>query len=175
MNIRQLLQQRINLPQIGDVVSWASGNPDNLSRLWDFVCSADRLTSLNALWAMTHLPQSDSEWILSLRDSMINMLLTENDTGKKRMLLQILRAQEYDIDSIRTDFLDFCMSKINSESEPYAIRCFCIYAAFRMCRHFPELLVELEQHLEMLSYQSLSPGLKSALRQTNEKINKLKG
>lgn len=174
MNIEEQLSQRINLPQIKDIVSWASGDPDNLSRLWDFVRSGDRLTSLNALWAMTHLPQSDSEWLLSLRDSMIDLLLAETDTGKKRMLLQLLRAQEYDIDSIRTDFLDFCMSKINSECEPYAIRCFCIYSAFSMCRHYPELLAELEQHLEMLSYQSLSPGLKSALRQTTAKIRKLK-
>lgn len=173
MNIGQLLLQKINLPQIKSVVSWASGSQDNLTMLWHFVRSDDRRTSVNALWVMTHLPEADAEWLLSLRDEMIDMLLTEMDTSKKRMLLQLLREQEYDAYDIRTDFLDYCMSKINSECEPYAVRCFSIYTAFKMCRHFPELLAELDEHLDMMRYQTLSPGLRSALRQTKSKINKL--
>lgn len=132
------------------------------------------MTSVNAIWAMTHLPETNAEWLASLRNDMIDMLLVETDTGKKRMLLQLLRDQEYDADDIRTDFLDYCMSKINSECEPYAIRCFSIYVAYKMCRHFPELLAELEEHLDMMQYQPLSPGLKSALRQTRSKIKRLK-
>lgn len=173
MNIGQLLLQKINLPQIKSVVSWASGSQDNLTMLWHFVRSDDRRTSVNALWVMTHLPEADAEWLLSLRDEMIDMLLTEMGTSKKRMLLQLLREQEYDAYDIRTDFLDYCMSKINSECEPYAVRCFSIYTAFKMCRHFPELLAELDEHLDMMRYQTLSPGLRSALRQTKSKIDKL--
>ena len=56
MNIGQLLLQKINLPQIKSVVSWASGSQDNLTMLWHFVRSDDRRTSVNALWVMTHLP-----------------------------------------------------------------------------------------------------------------------
>lgn len=162
------------MPQIKEMVLWASGNRENLCRLWDFVCSDNMMTSKNALWIMTHLPDSDSEWLLSLRDNMIDKILKENDTGKKRMLLQILRKHEYEADGLRTDFLDFCMSKINSECEPYAIRCFSMYAALKMCRHYPELIEELDGHLDMMQYQHLSPGLKSALRQIKAKIRKLK-
>ncbi len=174
MNVGELLSQRINLPQVNSVVSWASGSWENLTMLWNFVRSDDRRTGVNALWAMTHLPETDAEWLLYLRDEMIDTLLAETDTGKKRMLLQLLREQEYAADDIRTDFLDYCMSKINSECEPYAVRCFSIYAAYKMCRHFPELIAELEEHLDMMQYQTLSPGLKSALRQTKSKITKLK-
>ena len=174
MNIGELLSQKINLPQIKSVVSWASGSGDNLNMLWCFARSDDRRTSVNALWVMTHLPETDAEWLLSLRDEMIDILLTETDTGKKRMLLHLLREQEYAVGDIRTDFLDYCMSKINSECESYAVRGYCIYAAYKMSRHFPELLSELEGHLYMMQYQPLSPGLKSALRQTKSKISKLK-
>lgn len=174
MNIEELLSKRIYMPEIKNVVSWASGSRENISMLWSLVQSIDRMTSVNALWSMTHLPASDAECLMSLRNEMIDMLLAETDTGKKRMLLQLLRDQEYDADDIRTDFLDYCMSKINSECEPYAIRCFSIYTAYKMCRHFPELLAELEEHLDMMQYQPLSPGLKSALRQTKSKIKKLK-
>jgi len=174
MNLEEILNRRINLPEIKSVVTWASENPQNRSRLWTLAQSQETRISLNALWIMTHLIPSEMEWLASLRDDMIDMLLQEKDTGKKRLLLKLLREQDYEAVDIRTDFLDFCLSKINSECEPYAIRCFALYAAFKMCRHFPELLNELEQHLQLMSYQQLSPGLKSALRQTNPKIKKLK-
>lgn len=174
MNIEELLSQRINMPQVNDIVAWASRNNENLNCLWASANSDDRRTSTNSLWVMTHLPDGDKDWVRSLRGSMIDRLLAETDTGKKRMLLQLLRDMEYEADDARTDFLVFCLSKINSECEPYAIRCFSIYTAFKMCRHYPELLSELESHLEMMSYQALSPGLKSALRQTKAQIKKLK-
>ena len=44
-----------------------------------------------------------------------------------------------------------------------------------MCRHFPELLAELQEHLDMMQYQVLSPGLRSALHQTKYNIAKLNG
>ena len=174
MYIEELLSQKTNLLQIKSVVSWVSGSRENLAMLWRFARSDDRQTSVNALWAITHLPDTDVECLVSLRNEMIDMLLAETDTGKKRMLLQILREQEYTAYDIRTDFLDYCLSKINSECEPYAVRGYSIYAAYKMCRHFPELLAELEEHLDMMQYQPLSPGLKSALSQTKSKITKLR-
>lgn len=174
MNIEELLSQRINMSQIKGLVSWASGDREKLCQLWSMAGSDDRRTSVNSLWIMTHLPVSDKPWLSTLRDSMIDMLLVETDPGKKRMLLQLLREQEFEADDIPTDFLDFCMRKINSECEPYAVRCFSIYAAFKMCRHYPELIAELESHLEMLSYQTLSPGLRSVLRQTRKNLRTLK-
>ncbi|MDE6331241.1 MAG: hypothetical protein K2L80_01425 [Muribaculaceae bacterium] len=174
MNIRELLSRRIYMPEIKSVASWASGSRNNINALWSLARSECRTTSVNALWAMTHLPVTDVGRIATLRNEMIDMLLAETDTGKKRMLLQLLRNQKYDADDIRSDFLDYCLSKINSECEPYAIRCFSIYAAYSMCVHFPELISELEEHLDLMQYQTLSPGLKCALRHTKEKIAKLK-
>ena len=173
MNVEELLSKRIHIPEIKRMALWASGSRENIATLWNLARSGYRLTSVNALWTMTHLPATDAVWLESMRDEMIDMLLSETDKSKKRMLLQLLRNQEYDADDIRTDFLDFCMSKINSECEPYAVRCFSIYAAYKICLHFPELIAELELHLDMMQRQTLSPGLKSALRQTKTKIAKL--
>lgn len=174
MNIEELLSKRINMPDINNVVSWSCESEENTYKLWRLVRSEDRTTSVNALWAMSHLPKIYATKLLSLRNEMIDMLLTETDIAKKRILLQILREMEYASNEIRTDFLDYCMSKINSECEPYAIRCFSMYVAYKMCIHFPELIAELEGHLNIMQYQALSPGLKSALRQTKSKIANLK-
>lgn len=161
------------MPEVRRTALWAAADESNRARLWELVHSSDRRTAVNALWVMTHLPESEGAWLASLQDAMIDMVLAETDTAKRRLLLHLLREQEYDPENLRTDFVDFCLSKINSEHEPYAIRCFSIYAAFRMCRHYPELLGELSEHLDMMSMQPLSPGLKSALRQTRKKISAL--
>lgn len=162
------------MPEIKELVAWAVLSPENRNILWEYVHSSDRRISVNALWVMTHLPKSEYQWLVSLQNELIEILLCEYDTAKKRLLLQLLRNQEYDVDNIRIDFLDYCMSKINSECESYAVRCFSIYIAFNICRYYPELIAELEGHLDMMSLQVLSPGLKSALRQTKAKIVKLK-
>ena len=164
------LARRISLAEVRMVAAEVSGVPERLEVLWRLAGSVDRRVSVNALWTMTHLPAADAAWLMSIRDGLTDMLLAETDTSRRRILLQLLRDQEYRPDGIRTDLLDFCMSKINSECEPYAVRFFSIYLAYKMCRHFPELLAELSQYLDMLQLQRLSPGLKSALRQTRRKI-----
>lgn len=174
MELESLFSRKIGMGDINCVVEWSRTDPGSLDMLWTLARSKNRRVSVNALWVMTHLPESDSDRLISMQDELTDMLLSESDTSKKRMLLQLLRNQDFDHDEMRTDLLDFCFSKINSECEPYAVRCFSIYVAFRMCRHYPELISELEQHLDLMSTQSLSPGLKSALRQTRERISKLK-
>lgn len=174
MELESLFSRKIGMGDIKCVVEWSRTDPDSREMLWSLARRKDRRVSANALWVMTHLPYSDKEWLISLQDEMINMLLAEKDTSKKRMLLQLLREQDFNPDEIRTDLLDFCFSKINSECEPYAVRAFSIYVAFGMCRHYAELISELELHLDIMSKQPLSPGLRCALRQTRTKISKLK-
>lgn len=159
---------------IMEMVKEIAAQPQLRNQLLYVAHSDCRTAKNNALWILNHLPESESDWIKSHRDELTDMLLAEDDVAAKRMLLGILKKLDYQPDEIRTDFLDFCMSKINSEHEPYAVRCFSIYCAFKMCRHYPELISELEEHLEMMTYQTLSPGLKSALRQTRKHIATLR-
>lgn len=172
--IDKLLSNKIGLTDIRTIVAWTNECNDNQRLLWKHACSGLRRESVNALWVMTHLPESCDDWLLSLQGDMIDMLLSETDTTKKRLFLQLLREQEYEKNSIRTDFLEYCLGKINSECESYAVRCFSLYAAFKMCMHYPELIDELEYHLNMMTYQTLSPGLKSAFRQIKKKIERLR-
>ena len=123
---------------------------------------------------MTHLPESDREWLESLQNELVDMLVAEEDGSKKRLLLQLLRNQTFKPYAIRSDLIDFCFSKINSESEPYAVRCFSMYLAFNLCRDYPELISELEVYLDLLESQSLSAGLRSGLRQTRVKIARIR-
>lgn len=168
-----LASRRITRREIISTLTRFSGKEKEKCALWELAHSNDHQTSINALWILTYLCKCEKEWISSLSDEMIDMLLVETDKSKKRMLLQILRELEYDIDDLRTDFLDYCLSRINSECESYAVRAYCIHIAFKMCRHYPELTAELEERLGMLSFQPLSPGLASARSNTLKAIQKL--
>lgn len=145
----------------------AAESEDARVRLLESALSEQRERSVNALWAMTHLRTKCRDWLASHQSLFIERLLVEKDTTKKRLLLQLLREQNYAPAEVRTDFLDWCLSRINEEKEPYAIRAFCIYTAFRMCRHYPELLTELRGLLDLLAAQQpLSPGLRCAHSKT---------
>lgn len=68
--------------------------------------------------------------------------------------------------------MDYCLSKITAVAQPYAIRALCIKLAYEQCRHYPELLAELQMALELLQTERLSPGLASAQRQVERKMRK---
>lgn len=94
-DMKSLLSGKINIPEIRMAASWVAATPENRASLWSLAHNCDRRTSANALWVMTHLPASEAEWLHSLQDELIDMLLAETDTGKKRMLLQLLKVQDY--------------------------------------------------------------------------------
>lgn len=164
MILAEILDNRINMPDIRRVVQWCAGSPANRAQLFELAMDGPGLRGANALWCLTHLRKSDAQWLQSQQNLLIDRLLDEPDTARRRMLLQLLREQDYAPDSIRTDFLDFCLSKINAEAEAYAVRCFALYIACKLCCHYPELVAELRERLDLLSLQPLSPGLKCARR-----------
>lgn len=167
------LSDRINLPEIKEIAAWAHESEKHRFRLWELAHSDDRRTSVNALWVMSHLSSAEAEWLSSLQNELIDMLLSATDPAKKRILLQLLWEQDFEKESERTDLIDFCLSKINSECEPYAIRAFSIYVSFKLCRHYPELLNELREHLSMMQYQQLSPGLRCARKKVLTQIDRI--
>lgn len=173
MEIEGILRERIHKSEILRLVQWSSMDIANFNRLMMYATSKNDRISINALWTISCMPKSCGGWIQSQIGHFINILLKESHPSKKRILLQILRERSYDRNSLPTDFLDFCLSKINSQWEPYAVRAFCIHCAFKMCRLYPELIQELNYNLDMLSSQELSPGLRSALNNTRKAIQKL--
>ena len=173
MNVESMLGGQIGIVAVRRIVDWARLSADNRTLLFGLTLSANDRVAKNALWVLAHLQPVAPDWIQTKQNLLIDSLLPETDSSKKRMLLQILRKTDFNSAEPRADFLDYCFSKINSECEPYAVRANCIHIAFKLCRPYRELLAELGEYLEMLSFQSLSPGLKSALRQTQQRIARL--
>ena len=166
------LLNRLSQSDINELCALTKGeHNDNLKEeLYQLTLDADRRVATNALWVFTHFSAADNEWLYAKHNQLIDRCLKEKDATKLRLMLNLLQRQHYTEEDIRTDFIDFCLMKLTDPKSPYAIRAQCIKLAYEQMKHWPELLNELRQTLEMISCEPLSPGLRSAWRQVMKKL-----
>ena len=166
------LTHRLSKSYINELCALTKGeHNDNLKEeLYQLTLDADRRVATNALWVFTHFSAADNEWLYAKHNQLIDRCLKEKDATKLRLMLNLLQRQHYLEEEIRTDFIDFCLRKLTDPKSPYAIRAQCIKLAYEQMKHWPELLNELRQTLNMISCEPLSPGLRSAWRQVMKKL-----
>ena len=166
------LTHRLSQSEIHELCTLTQGeHNDNLKEeLYQLTLDADRRVATNALWVFTHFSAVDNEWLYAKHDQLIDRCLNEKDATKLRLMLNLLLRQPYTEEDIRTDFIDFCLTRLADPKSPYAVRAQCIKLAYEQMRYWPELLNELRQTLEMISCEPLSPGLRSAWRQVMKKL-----
>ena len=166
------LTHRLSQSEINELCALTQGeHNDNLKEeLYQLTLDSDRRVATNALWVFTHFALDDNKWLYAKHDLLIDRCLNEKDATKLRLMLNLLLRQPYAEEDIRTDFIDFCLMRLADPKSPYAIRAQCIKLAYEQMKHWPELLNELRQTLEMISCEPLSPGLRSAWRQVMKKL-----
>lgn len=172
--LQEKLSERIGVAEIRELCRLASGSGNNSTKQLMFSLIADNndRVGYNVLWIFTNFSGGDKIWIHTKRDELIDLLLRETHSGKKRLLLRILSDIPVKAEDIRADYLDYCLGKINS-TEPCAIRGLALVQAFQMCKFFPELIGELKTVMDMMEYGVLSPGLLSAKRNIEKNISRL--
>ena len=166
------LINRLSQSDIHELCALTQGGRNNSlkEQLYQLTLDDDRRVATNALWVFTHFAAVDMEWLYAKHDQLIDRCLKEKDTTKLRLMLNLLLRQPYTEEAIRTDFIDFCLTRLADPKSPYAVRAQCIKLAYMQMRYWPELLNELRQTLEMISCEPLSPGLRSAWRQVMKKL-----
>ena len=167
-----LLTHRLSQSEIMQLCASTHGVRNNHLKegLYQLTLDDDRRVAVNALWAFTHFAADDNVWLFAKHDQLIDRCLNEKDATKLRLMLNLLLRQPFDEEAIRTDFIDFCLARLTDTRAPYAIRAQCIKLAYEQMRHWPELLDELRQTLNMISCEPLSPGLRSAWKQVMKRI-----
>ena len=166
------LINRLSQSDIHELCALTQGERNNSlkEQLYKLTLDSDRRVATNALWVFTHFSAVDNEWLYAKHDQLIDRCLNEKDATKLRLMLNLLLRQPYTEEDIRTDFIDFCLTRLADTKSPYAVRAQCIKLAYMQMRYWPELLNELRQTLEMISCEPLSPGLRSAWRQVMKKL-----
>ena len=170
--MKSLLSHRLSIDGINEICLLVQGEQNHSlkEQLYQLTLDNDRRVATNALWVFTHFSAVDNEWLYAKHDQLIDRCLKEKDTTKLRLMLNLLLRQPYTEEAIRTDFIDFCLTRLADTKSPYAVRAQCIKLAYMQMRYWPELLNELRQTLEMISCEPLSPGLRSAWRQVMKKL-----
>lgn len=175
MELKKTISERLGVRDIKLLCHTCCGQDGDMvkSELFSLFSDSDDRVGYNALWVFTHLTRADRLWLLPMRSRLIDMLFIEKHDGKRRLLLTLLEQLPTHTEDFRTDFFDYCLSKINS-TEPYAIRALCMKQAFAQCRLYPDLLFEFENEVDIMEYGALPPGLKSARRNIMKAIAKIK-
>lgn len=170
--MKTLLAHRLSQSEIKQLCASTHGARNNRLKeeLYQLTLDADRRVAVNALWAFTHFAADDNVWLFVKHDQLIDRCLKEHDTTKLRLILTLLLRQPFEEETIRTDFIDFCLARLTDARAPYAIRAQCIKLAYEQMRHWSELLDELRQTLDLISCEPLSPGLRSAWLQVMRKL-----
>lgn len=170
--MKESLMYRLSQSDIHELCALTQGGRNNSlkEQLYQLTLDADRRVATNALWVFTHFALADNEWLYAKHDQLIDRCLNEKDATKLRLMLNLLLRRPFDEEAIRTDFIDFCLTRLADPKSPYAVRAQCIKLAYEQMRYWPELLNELRQTLEMISCEPLSPGLRSAWKQVMKKL-----
>lgn len=170
--MKTLLTHRLSQSEIKELCALTHGARNNhlKEELYQLTLDDDRRVAINALWTFTHFTADDNVWLFAKHDQLIERCLNEKDATKLRLILTLLLRQPFDEETIRTDFIDFCLARFTDARAPYAIRAQCIKLAYEQMRYWSELLDELRQTLDLISCEPLSPGLRSAWKQVMKKI-----
>ena len=170
--LRTSLASRIQMGYVRELCNLCVSDPNLTGTLYELTSDTEKRVAVNALWVLTHVNLGDAKQLLVKHDDLIDKALAENIESKLRMELQILLTQPFDKETIRPEFIDFCLENMVNQGQPYAIRALCMKLAYEQMAHYPEMLCELRNMLEMLSGEELSPGLMSAWKRTMTLIEK---
>ena len=175
--MRKILQDKICMNDINKICIMTQGkeNDHRKEELYQLTFDENDRVSFNALWALTHFDEANNLWLFQKHDELINRVLVEKNETKRRLMLHLLLHQPFEEESLRSDFIDFCIAKITASSQPYSIRSYCMKLAYEQMKYYPELLEELRMALDMLEQEVLSPGMLSTKRQIMKKIKRSLG
>lgn len=169
-----MLAHRLSQDEIKEICVLAHGkHTDHLKeQLYQLTLDDDRRVAVNALWALTPFCFLGSRVALCQAPSSDRPL--HRGAGCNQASVVALPfsfvshlARKTSVQTLWT----YCLVRIADSKSAYAVRAQCIKLAYEQMRYWPELLGELRQALDMISYEPLSPGLRSAWKQVIKKIN----
>ncbi|WP_108821612.1 hypothetical protein [Dysgonomonas sp. Marseille-P4361] len=157
MNFRAKLSQRIGMNDIHEMIFLIQGDHKRKQELYDLLFDEDDKISYQSAWIMTHFSSEENKWLHNKQNELIDEALKCSHIGKRRLILAILYRQPL-ANPPRVDFLDFCLERMISKTEPFGTRALCMKLAYALCRSIPELKQELKITLEMMESE-LSPAI----------------
>lgn len=171
MQLRNRLSRRIRMEDIFEILQEIKNDPDHRQQLHRLIFDPDDGVAYQAMWVCTHFDSRENRLLFPRQNELIDELLVCSHSGKRRLLLNLIRRQPVQ-EPLRTDFLDFCLSRMDSPAELPGVRSLCMKQAFELCRQAPELLNELRLILEMMESAPLPISVRTVRKQVLKAIPK---
>lgn len=150
----------MHIDDIKALAQRAHGDAEARERLFRAMLFSEGKEASNAAWALTHLPDSDNNYIDEHRDALVRLAISTREVPLRRLSMVLLERLEWGIDDVRTDLLDFCLEHMVRPDEPYGVKALCMKLAYQQCRYYPELKGELRQALLLMEPSELGAGVK---------------
>ena len=109
--LRKRLTGRIGEDDIMEVAYLTQGEENNPVKeaLYALLFDSDDRVAENAVWIFAHFDRANNEWLYDKHEALIDEAMRTPRIPKRRMLLGLLLRQPFYEETIRTDFLDFCL------------------------------------------------------------------
>lgn len=158
--------------KLGEILAGRLGGDDVLylaaeygaEKVFPYLSDADKRTSDNAAWVLTHCPSDDDGWLTAHQGELIDLAMRTESITLRRLTMTVLLRTGFKADAIRTEFLDFCLDMMMRPDQPNGVRSVAMKLAYMQCRLFPELLTEFRQTLDIMETDFLSPALRTTKR-----------
>lgn len=137
--------------------------PDAFSNFALYLFDDDCLVARNAAWVMTQSTNNELLWLLSQQNDLIDLVLATENISLRRLVLNLLERMPFNAETLRSDFLDFCLDHMQSLLDPPGVQSLCMKLAYKQCQLYPELQDELIRTLQTIEPMYYQPGLRSIL------------
>ena len=159
-DIRERLMLRIGMRDIHEITCRIQDNDEKKQELYDLLFDHQEKVAYHAAWVLTHLSSAENKWLYGKQNDLIDEVIVCAHDGKRRLLLNLLYRQPL-AESLRVDFLDFCLERMMSRTELPGVKTLCIKLAYEMCRPIPELLQEFQAMLDIMEPSLLVPSIRA--------------
>ena len=173
MQLRDRLSRRIRMEDVFEILRQVKSDPEYRRQLHRLISDPDDGIAYQAMWVCTHFDAAENRLLYLRQNELIDELLVCSHPGKRRLLLSLIRRQPLK-EPLRTDFLDFCLIRMDSPGELPGVRSLCMKLAFELCRQAPELLNELRLTLEMMDSAPLPISVRTVRKQLLKAITEEK-
>lgn len=164
-----LLSKRLHLIEIHEIISLL--HHDNNSRkvmLELLIADTPKKEAINVAWVFTHLSDDELVFLNHYQAELIDVVMKCDSDSLCRLVLSLLHRLTLNMD---VEFFEYCLAVAVEDKIPVGIRALSIKIAYQLCSSIPEMCLELQTFLQLMSVQDI-PSVESAKNQILRKINK---
>lgn len=157
----QLLKGSCSEAQAQTVYCMLKASGEYLSFAQSFMHDADYQVARNALWTLTKATDAELLALLPISNELIDLALSADNPSVRRLSLNLIVRLPMREEDLRTDFLDFCLTRMISLDEYPGTQSLCMKLAYRMSAFYPELMDELMRTLRAMDIDYYKPAVRS--------------